>query len=108
MNAAEGAWDNAKKMNEKDGQKGSFKHKSTVVGDTVDDPFQRHLWACHQYSNQDDVLHIGGARTTLSISERLLVGPFDHRRCSDHLHPVLLEYVPEGSQGGRDKGNSSC
>ena len=40
MNSAGGAWDNAKKMNEKDGQKGSFKHKSTVVGDTVGDPFK--------------------------------------------------------------------
>lgn len=40
MNAAGGAWDNAKKMNEKGGQKGSFKHKSTVVGDTVGDPFK--------------------------------------------------------------------
>eukprot|EP01031_Cornospumella_fuschlensis_P035965 gene35965-43620_t len=40
MNAAGGAWDNAKKMNEKDGQKGSFKHKATVVGDTVGDPFK--------------------------------------------------------------------
>ncbi len=40
MNAAGGAWDNAKKMNEKDGQKGTFKHKSTVVGDTVGDPFK--------------------------------------------------------------------
>jgi K(+)-stimulated pyrophosphate-energized sodium pump len=40
MNAAGGAWDNAKKMNELGGQKGSFKHKSTVVGDTVGDPFK--------------------------------------------------------------------
>lgn len=40
MNAAGGAWDNAKKMNEQGGQKGSFKHKSTVVGDTVGDPFK--------------------------------------------------------------------
>jgi dipeptide/tripeptide permease len=40
MNAAGGAWDNAKKMNEKDGQKGSPKHKATVVGDTVGDPFK--------------------------------------------------------------------
>jgi K(+)-stimulated pyrophosphate-energized sodium pump len=40
MNAAGGAWDNAKKMNEKDGQKGSQKHKATVVGDTVGDPFK--------------------------------------------------------------------
>ena len=40
MNAAGGAWDNAKKMNEKDGQKGSFKHNSTVVGDTVGDSFK--------------------------------------------------------------------
>jgi H(+)-translocating pyrophosphatase len=40
MNAAGGAWDNAKKMNEKKGQKGSFKHKATVVGDTVGDPFK--------------------------------------------------------------------
>lgn len=40
MNAAGGAWDNAKKLNEQGGQKGSFKHKSTVVGDTVGDPFK--------------------------------------------------------------------
>jgi K(+)-stimulated pyrophosphate-energized sodium pump len=40
MNAAGGAWDNAKKMNEKDGQKCSPKHKATVVGDTVGDPFK--------------------------------------------------------------------
>jgi hypothetical protein len=40
MNAAGGAWDNAKKMNEKGGQKGSAKHKATVVGDTVGDPFK--------------------------------------------------------------------
>lgn len=40
MNASGGAWDNAKKMNEKKGQKGSFKHKATVVGDTVGDPFK--------------------------------------------------------------------
>jgi len=40
MNAAGGAWDNAKKMNELGGQKGSFKHKATVVGDTVGDPFK--------------------------------------------------------------------
>jgi len=38
MNAAGGAWDNAKKLNEK--IKGSFQHKSTVVGDTVGDPFK--------------------------------------------------------------------
>lgn len=40
MNSAGGAWDNAKKMNEKDGQKGTAKHKATVVGDTVGDPFK--------------------------------------------------------------------
>ena len=40
MNTAGGAWDNAKKLNEQGGQKGSFKHKSTVVGDTVGDPFK--------------------------------------------------------------------
>lgn len=40
MNAAGGAWDNAKKMNEQGGQKGSAKHKATVVGDTVGDPFK--------------------------------------------------------------------
>lgn len=40
MNAAGGAWDNAKKMNEKDGKKGSAIHKATVVGDTVGDPFK--------------------------------------------------------------------
>jgi len=38
MNAAGGAWDNAKKMNE--GIKGTPKHLATVVGDTVGDPFK--------------------------------------------------------------------
>ncbi len=37
-----GAWDNAKKMIEEGhfGGKGSFSHKSTIVGDTVGDPFK--------------------------------------------------------------------
>ncbi len=37
-----GAWDNAKKMVEEGnyGGKGSFTHKSTIVGDTVGDPFK--------------------------------------------------------------------
>lgn len=40
MNAAGGAWDNAKKLNESKGLKGSNIHKATVVGDTVGDPFK--------------------------------------------------------------------
>ena len=34
------AWDNAKKMIEEEGRKGTDAHKSAVVGDTVGDPFK--------------------------------------------------------------------
>ena len=40
MSNAGGAWDNAKKLFEQTGRKGTDAHKAAVVGDTVGDPFK--------------------------------------------------------------------
>ena len=54
MANAGGAWDNAKKHVEKGnfGGKGTDTHTATVVGDTVGDPFQGHIWSIDEHSHQ--------------------------------------------------------
>ncbi len=46
MNNAGGSWDNAKKLLEITGKKGTSNHKATIVGDTVGDPFKDTAGPC--------------------------------------------------------------
>ena len=53
MANAGGAWDNAKKIVEIDlKEKGTELHAATVVGDTVGDPYQGHLFGGHEPHHQ--------------------------------------------------------
>lgn len=47
-----GAWDNAKKLVEMRGEKGTELHKVAVVGDIIGDPYKDTGWSCIKHCNQ--------------------------------------------------------
>merc|ERR1712072_1642975 len=111
MANAGGAWDNSKKYIEiagAKGGKGTDTHKACVVGDTVGDPFQGHLWPVPQHSAQAHGYGVPHNRNSAQGPGRLgdwmvCLHPWSYH---PRRHLLLLQVHVQRSGGGAAEGCS--